>query len=465
MPLILGTNSIKDTGYDVANSLRFNDGSSDNLSDSQSTGNRRTWTFSTWVKRCTIGSSQVLINARTSDEDRIQFHSSNVIRVYFNGAASAFLVTNRLFRDVSAWYHIVVAVDTTQGTASNRIKLYVNGVQETSFSTETYPSQNYDTFFNLSNTLNIGTAYGGGEYMDGYMAEVVFIDGQQLDPNSFGEFDEDSSIWKPKDVSGLTFGTNGFYLDFENSGSLGADVSGNGNNFTVNNLTSIDQTTDTCTNNYATIDVLSTNLFDPATTVFSEGNLKHVAGTSANYNGLWRSNIGVNSGKWYAEFKLGSHSTTSGHSFGIYRENVGYNASGGNLPTSDLIRIVFADSSRYVQKFGTIVQTGLGSTSSGDIFGIYMDIDNGKLSVQKNGSDYITQITGMTTAGYTWFFHTQGEVAATRNLTFEHNYGNPSFSISSGNADPNGYGNFEFSTTHSSVDYYALNTKNLAEYG
>ena len=121
--------------------------------------------------------------------------------------------------------------------------------------------------------------------------------------------------------------------------------------------------------------------------------------------------------------------------------------------------------SRYVHKFGTIVQTGLGSTSSGDIFGIYMDIDNGKLSVQKNGSDYITQITGMTTSGYTWFFHTQGEVAASRNLTFEHNYGNPSFSISSGNADPNGYGNFEFSTTHSSVDYYALNTKNLAEYG
>ena len=127
--------------------------------------------------------------------------------------------------------------------------------------------------------------------------------------------------------------------------------------------------------------------------------------------------------------------------------------------------VIFADTSRVVRSFSTIVQTGLASVSSGDIFGVYMDIDNGKFMVQKNGSDYITQITGITTSGYTWFFHTQGEVAATRNLTFEHNYGNPSFSISSGNSDPEGYGNFEYSTTHSSVDYYALNTKNLAEYG
>ena len=178
--------------YQVANSLRFDDGSSDNLTRSQTSGNRRTWTFSTWVKRCTTGSSQGLANANTTDDDRIQFHSSDVFRVYFNGAASAFLVTNRLFRDVSAWYHIVVAVDTTQGTASNRIKLYVNGVQETSFSTETYPSQDYDTFFNVSNTLHVGSS-GAAEYMDGYLAETVFIDGSQLDPTSFGETDEDTS--------------------------------------------------------------------------------------------------------------------------------------------------------------------------------------------------------------------------------------------------------------------------------
>ena len=476
MPLILPGNvgsATATTGYDVANSLRFNDGSSDYLNNTSvsSVTSRFTFTISLWVKRSTLGAKSMIgtVGGDSTNFGAIWFDSSDRLNcTEGSGGGTLNFITNRLFRDVSAWFHIVLAIDTTQSTESNRVKIYVNGVQETSFSTSTYPPQNSNMHLNRNGkTQYIGrhTDSTNNYYFDGYITEVVWVDGQQLSNTDLGEFDSDSpNIWKPIDVSGLTFGNNGFYLDFENSGSLGADVSGNSNNFTVNNLTSLDQTTDTCTNNFATIDTLSTNLFDPATTTFSEGNLKYVA-SNANFNGTWLSNIGVNAGKWYAEFKLGSHSTNSGHSFGIYRyDDTGVNATGGDVPVSNMIRIIFADSSRNVIAFGSTVQTGLSSTSSGDIFGIYMDIDNGKLNVQKNGSDYITEITGITTAGSTFFFQTQGEVQS-RNLTFEHNYGNPTFSISSGNSDPEGFGNFEFSTTHNSVDYFALCTKNLAEYG
>ena len=191
-----------------------------------------------------------------------------------------------MYRDVSAWYHIVVAVDTTQGTASNRLKLYVNGEQITSLQASSYPSLNFDTLINNNNAHYISgavdTTYGTRRF-DGYMAEVCFIDGTALDPTSFGEFDEDSGIWKPISVSGLTFGTNGFYLDFEDSAALGDDVSGNGNNFTVNNLTAIDQTTDTPTNNFATLNPLN-NYWSAAT--FSEGNSVYTSNNTGDYYGV-----------------------------------------------------------------------------------------------------------------------------------------------------------------------------------
>jgi hypothetical protein len=255
MPLIIPANSITG-GYEVDNSLRFAIGSSDYLNRTPSSAsNRKTFTWSFWVKRSDLASSRTLFNSVDTASGSTGFSA-----LYFLSTGELFttvrevsgqkrLQTNQLFRDVSAWYHIVLAVDTTQGTASNRRKLYVNGSQVTSFSLQDDITQNFDTSVNNTVTQDIGVYKNSGgsrnSNFDGYMAEVVLIDGQQLDPTSFGEFDEDTGIWKPKAVSGLTFGTNGFYLDFENSGSLGADVSGNGNNFTVNNLTSIDQSTDT----------------------------------------------------------------------------------------------------------------------------------------------------------------------------------------------------------------------------
>jgi hypothetical protein len=245
--------------------------------------------------------------ANNNDRGLIYFNNTGDLNIYgaTSGSGTYFLATNRLFRDNSAWYHIVISYDSTQATSTNRIKIYVNGIQETSLSQTTYPAENHNSYFNSAIRHDIsGRMPISSDYLyNGYMSEVVFIDGSQLDPTSFGEFDSDSpTIWKPKDVSGLTFGTNGFYLDFENSGSLGADVSGNGNNFTVNNLTSIDQSTDTCTNNFATFNPLDVA---QSSATYSEGNLKWT--TTSGY--FWnRATIGVSSGKWYFEAKLSAGS-------------------------------------------------------------------------------------------------------------------------------------------------------------
>ena len=235
MPLILGTNSIKDTGYDVANSLRFNDGSSDHLektySSAQSNGSIAT--FSVWIKRGNLGSRNKIIGAYDggSAGSYLEFFTDNTIR-YHSG--SGLNTTNAVFRDPSAWLHIVVLHNTGGSGASNQVKIYVNG------SLQTLSANNGATVNSQIGKNSVKTVIGVEEsaynssFFDGYMAEFVYCDGQALDPTSFGEFDSDSpTIWKPKDVSGLTFGTNGFHLDFENASSLGADVSGNSNNLSL----------------------------------------------------------------------------------------------------------------------------------------------------------------------------------------------------------------------------------------
>src|SRR5210317_276498 len=303
MPLILGTNSIKDTGYDVANSLRFDDGSSDYINRTPSgAGNRKTWTFSIWFKRSNISLAQKIFSVTGGGSNNFEcyFNTNDTLAFYHyssnGGVTDSFLGTNQVFRDTSAWYHLVLAVDTTQATASNRVKMYVNGSQITSFSTAIYFNQNYDTYINSTNEHRIGANLNNSQYFDGYMCETVLVDGSQLGADSFGEFDSATGIWKSKNVSGLSFGTNGFYLDFENSGSLGADVSGNGNNFTVNNLTAIDQTTDTPTNNFCTLNPLSKG----SSVDFSNGNLSTFGNTTAT-NAVYSSTIYPSAGKFYVE--------------------------------------------------------------------------------------------------------------------------------------------------------------------
>ena len=451
MPLILGTNSIKDTGYNVANSLRFDDGSSDSLSRSFGTpSSTTTWTISFWVKKCTNGSALNLCSqgVGTSNEDRIRFDSSDRLEwTIYKSAVKGKLVTNRLFRDNSAWYNVICRYDSTNGTAGDRMKIFINGSEETSFSTDTNPDQNETSNFNTSATNYVGSV-GSGEFFDGYMAEVVFIDGTALDQTSFGEFDEDSpTIWKPKDVSGLTFGTNGFYLEFKQSGTsqnssgLGADTSGQDNHFAVSNLTSVDQSIDTCTNNFCTFNPLDVTADDEAT--LSEGNLKAVADGAFHQT---RSTFYLTTGKWYWEFKA----TSVGNA--LQGGVVGSNYAGG----SGLRRNYQHSAAKYTD--GSSSSYGATFTD-GDIIGVALDLDNGTLIFYKNGSTQGTAFTDMLSAigedGWT-------PDVVMYNSTAEMNFGSPPYSISSGNSDANGYGNFEYSVPSG---YYSLNTKNLAEFG
>ena len=288
------------------------------------------------------------------------------------------------------------------------------------------------------------------------ICQKLFIDGQQLDPTSFGEFDEDSGIWKPIDVSGLTFGTNGFYLDFENSGSLGADVSGNGNNFTVNNLTAIDQTTDTPTNNFATLNPLYTftNNF-----TYSEGNLQVVGGGNS-----WRGaigTIGITKGKWFYEIKIISATNTYFyHGFGSYdvyapstpHKNgvLFYNNDGGEIYTGD-------------GTTHTSTSANYGTFAQNDIMSLAVDYDNSLFSVYKNGSALVTNYdfgsqtyssnlkNGKTIAPLLSHYGSSTYVA---------NFGSPPYSESGGNSDGNGYGNFSMVVPSG---YLSLCTANISE--
>ena len=454
-------------------SLRFNDGSSDYLTESvSSTSNRRTFTYSAWIKRSSLSGSGYprLFNPFVNSANffDIFFRNTDALNVYSQNADSndMNLVTNRLFRDFSAWYHIVVAVDTTQGTAANRVKLYVNGTQETSFSAATYPSQNTDFQINLDTVTNvIGRNQAGSDnYFDGYMSEVIFIDGQQLAPTSFGVANSDG-VWTPIPYSG-TFGTNGFNLQFENAAALGTDSSPNGNTFTVNNLTSIDQSTDYPVVNYATFNSLDNTLSQYA---FSNGNL---TGTYSGSNGSGvgtTATFGVSNGKWYWELKYDSANDTPLR-LGITdrvavatatTNRVGY---GGNDRCYDQ-----GDGKIYTNDTGT----SYGNTFAvGDIIGVALDLENNKIYFSKNGTFQNSgnpggnsngfSITPISSTAHGFYFAVVGLVSGSGVAQVSYNFGSPPFAISSGNADGNGYGNFEYAVPSG---YYALNTANLAEFG
>ena len=382
------------SAYEVANSCRFNRGDSPYLHKTPgSAGNRRTFTFSTWVKKSNTTDKQHIFGVEGGNSDttwcRLLFSGSETLNfeMYLDEVN-----TTRVFRDPSAWLNIVLAVDTTQGTASNRVKIYINGVQETSFSSSTYPDEDQDLGINNTVAHNIGRAGADVHNFDGYMAETVFIDGLQLTPSSFGEFDEDSpTIWKPIDVSGLTFGTNGFYLDFEDSANLGNDANG-GTDLTEVNLAATDQTTDTPTNNFCTFNNIATTNSVGDDLTFSEGNCK-ITNTAS---GAWHpaiGNIGVTSGKWYAEFKV---STIGGASkYGIidvtqYLDNVNF-ASTGRAYSYEYYSGDAYNAGNYDADYGD-------SFTTDDIISVAMDLDNMKLYFAKNGT---WQDSGDPTSGAT----------------------------------------------------------------
>ena len=468
---ILAGKAIVDTGFSVANSCRFNDGDSPKLNlDFSSDGTLNKWTFSMWFKRSTLGTAQRLFCCLdTGMDDYIKFDTDDQLEWTFDhedGTNKGILKPNRLFRDVSTWYHLVCRLDTTDGTAGDRMRMYINGVEETSFATDTNPTQNETGDIGRDNDHFIGTS-GSSQYFDGYIAEVCMINNQSLAPTSFGEFDSDSpTIWKPIDVSGLTAGTNGFYLDFEASDNLGNDAAG-GTDWTETNLAATDSATDTPTNNFATMNPLD-NYFAGST--FSEGNTGVVTPTAAT---TWNTGtFGVSAGKWYWEVNYSAKSNTDAAMIGI--------AEAPTLSASDVLGNTARSVSYYTNgnKYVGTSGASYGDTYTvGDIIGVALDMDNAKLYFSKNGTwqdsgDPTSGATGTGAIGITaaastshgFYFPAVGDYGTptTTSITFYLNFGNPSYAISSGNADADGYGNFEYAVPSG---YYALCTKNLAEYG
>lgn len=454
--VILPTNSASG-GYDITNSLRFNSGSSDNLSRTTgSTGNRKTVTFSGWFKRSSLSGNQMIFSWGGGGLDVVNFFfngSPETLNFYnYPSSLGANFTTNQLFRDVSAWYHIVLAVDTTQATSSNRIKLYVNGSQVTSFSSITYPTLNEDFEWNVSGeSIRIGANYSVGDFINGYLAETYIIDGQQLTPSSFGETDEDTGIWKPKAFSG-TYGTNGFYLQFKNSASLGTDSSGNGNTFTVNNLTSIDQTTDTPTNNFATL--ISNFGVRYSTQTYSEGNLKVAGGSGFE---LSPASIAPSSGKWYFEAKM--ESLTSYPSIGFQETSQARTNNKWIAETTQGWGLHF---NGQIYNNNNSVGT-LTSYTTGDIMALALDLDNGKAYFRKNGT-WLGSADPATSTNPAISSIPAGTYylgVSNYDSTWGANFGNPYYSANS-YTDGAGYGNFSYAVPSG---YYALNTKNLATFG
>ena len=464
------------TGYDVANSCRFE--TNTYMTKSATSGNTKTFTISFWVKRTDLGavpsgSNQFPISFYQDSNNRVSFAftTDNTFVVYagVSGSTKLYFVTNRVFRDISAWMHFVIKVDTTQSTEANRFKLYINGVEETSFSTATYPSQNDDLIVNTN--IYVGVYDTTNNFYHGYLTEVVYIDGTALDQSSFGQFDSDSpNIWKPIDVSGLTFGTNGFYLDFEDSSNLGNDANG-GTDLTEYNLATTDQSTDTCTNNFATINSLDYNL-----TSFSEGNLKLNWSQAPNNFGLTTGTIGITSGKWYWEAKITSPDNSTGIGLGVIQVEPYLSretATGVDPSLFYGLGARFA-TDKSISKTSNNVDSSISDTWTNDvIIRIAYDGDAGKIYMWKG----TTELNGQTFSSSTSFnnatltaeilvlpFVSLGDGGSgTKTSQVEFNFGGTqSFTISSGNSDGNGYGNFEYSVPSG---YYSLNTKNLAEFG
>ena len=461
MSLIIPANTLASGGYQVANSCRF-DGTSAYLSRTQGTPTDvDKYTISVWFKRSALfnGAYQNIIGTdHQSVREAIRFNDdADSLTWDFKNASNtkSNITPNQLFRDVAAWYHLVCIFDSANGTANLRRRIFLNGTEITSFAAVTYNAQNEDGNLNKGGqNIVIGIPAAANNFFSGYMSEFVFVDGQALTPDgNFGEFDEDSGIWKPIDVSGLTFGNNGFYLDFEDSGDLGDDESGNGNDFAETNLAAIDQSTDTCTNNFATLNVLNKG----TSVSLSEGNLAYTAPSGSFASVL--STIGFSQGKWYAEYQWKSGSNSH---VGIGKENINYNhylsyTANGYSYYKDGRKFNNSSASSYGNSYAV-----------DDIIGVALDLNNGAIWFSKNGtwqnSATLTEIQNGTTtnAAFTslsgeFFF---GTGMGNSNELAYFNFGSPPYSESGGETDGNGYGNFAHAVPSG---FLSLNTKNLSE--
>ena len=466
------------TGYDVDNSCKLEAANNEWFYNASPTaGNRRIFTFSFWIKRSSIGSvnaSGTQYVAGQGQHGRMYF-SGDYFQFRFDDGHDVRDMTTK-HRDPSAWLHVVVAVDTNQVSSSNRVKIYFNGVQTTTIDHDggSYPDiEDQGAWFN-TNYLTVGTAPFGGSYsagdgdydMSGYLADFAAVDGTQYAPTAFGEFDDDTGIWKPKDLSNITWGNEGFYLKFDDSSNMGKDSSGNSNNLTVNNIAAADQATDTPTNNFCTFNTLQNNTTSGTNPTFTEGATVVKRTTGAGWM-VYITTIAVNKGKWYAEFEL--ERTNALQMQGTLP--VEYAQTGATTTEYYLGAQANGDGGVGWYGSGSNVYHGGGYTSStaadgGDIIGVAIDCDNNKVHFRvnatwTNSSDPSNGNSGGFAINDELTYMVLCSQPATR--TYKANFGGyTTISISSAQSDADGYGTFEHEPPSG---YYALCTKNLEEYG
>ena len=396
--ILAGSSGQGDTGYNIDQSLRFENGDSAYLSreNPKNATSNRIGTISFWTKRGNLGGGNAFFSGHESgnqrtyigfDADKIQMFGKTF------GDVTVELVTTQVFRDPSAWYHILIAVDVTQATASNRVKFYVNGSQITNFSTSDYPPHNEDLPMFSKEFHQVGAFYSTsiGDYFDGLLSEFHYVDGSTLTPATFGETSSAHGQWIPKDTTDeITYGNQGFYLKFQDASALGDDSSGNTNDFTANNLVATDQVPDSPSNSFATFNNVLADKQQCGSVTFREGNLE----AETNYvNSDYQrypiavSTIAQESGKWYAEFlvlKAAGASTVEGGPGVVSMYNLPWLHSTspyiGSSPSS----------CGYMRRgelrgFGQDT-SGYAAFSENDIISVAMDLDNLKCYWAKNNT-------------------------------------------------------------------------------
>ena len=455
-PILLGSSAAGDS-YEIERSLRFNNNDSTYLERTPSSdSNRTTMTLSVWVKRAKVGEMMIMESFRDdANRTRWMFDALNRMQMFQRFQNNSHpLITEAIRRDVSAWYHLVWSIDTTQSTSSNRVKMYVNGVQQSFISgSNSQPDQNEALFFNKDerHTIGVGQDSGGLEvFFDGYMAEMNFIDGQQLPPSSFAETDAVTGEYKPIEYDG-SYGTNGFYLNFSDNSStsaLGTDSSGNGNNYTTNSFSvsagrDNDSLEDTPTNNYPVVNPLNSR--EPSR--ISNGNLD-IDYTDSDDNVSSVASFAMKSGKYYFEVLLraGSSSVLSsliGIAPDSYQKLKQNNQSAWPGKDTDSGVGIDGSGAKYVD--GSSSTYGSSFTTN-DIVGVAVDADTAKVAFSKNGqfsdgNGNYNQGANVASGGQVSidgtgpYFAVFADTSSSRNPQFSLNFGQRPFSYSI----PSGY--------------------------
>mgnify|MGYP003134853729 CR=1 FL=1 len=455
--------------------------------------NAKKYTIAGWFKLSKTTNNHILSYNYGSGQrgfDLIVRSNDSTLRVndYTAGVGDHVDVrTNRVFKDFSAWYHLVVAYDSTQGTAADRVKVYVNGIQETSFAASTYPSQDLDSFIATTPQNNKGFLVGAlynssgnidaGNYFSGYMSQFIFIDGTAYAASAFGSTNS-NGVWVPNSSPSVTYGTNGFKLDMKDSGAsaaagnFGADSSGNNNHFTSNGLGTNPNTKDSPQNNFCTMD--PDQGFYTASNTFAEGALKMTA-DSSRYE-FANATMGVRTGKWYWEMKAVSKSGGSDwYGTGVMVSSPWQNDYGGSDNGQSNLSGCYYYGYGQIRTNGTTPGTW-GSFTAGDIVSVAMDCDNAAIYFAKNG---VWQNSGVPTSGasktgaqalttpevrssgYNFWVPGLCYFDGGQSGVMQINFGQPTFTIASSNSDANGYGSFEYAVPSG---YYAICSKNIGQY-